>query len=676
MTSLDPAWLAAFRRDLNAADRAVRLAAVRQAARDGVGAETVTALQVYLHREADPECLAEGRRVMALVETRTRLIEAEPQRLLAELPVALRHDDPRVRALAVRVLGRLDEVEALRYLEAMLLDVDPQVRRAGLENCLLQPFPRVKGMLLTFVAREAEPALLDDVAAVFMTNPDLEVPYRLWEVAERSEPGKARRLQELVKDVCGTIRQAGLLTEAFPEFVGRLRQWARQRAVTRWVHDVLGRLDSDGWGADAEFVAVVKKNLNQPEVRAALQQALERWPLNERQRCGATSLLAPAAATAPALATEMFVTFAICEPADADRVAPLVAQILAQVDAADTVRAAALKGALRMNLDAHRALAVRWLTQAQPVLTSAAIEYLERFDIDAVIPHLGRLLAAGDERVRRAALRALQKQDAQQAVATLVNMLGSRRREVRDEAMAGMVRFEFALVRQALSRYLEKCEDLAGFRTGLCLFEANPDVENLYTLYVVERQRDGEYAALARATRLQCQATLEQYNWLQVRPGEQIEQEYATRWANELARRRGPTPAYAFRPRGVPGTVSLVERLRYGSPWVAAAAAVAVLYGWSLWWAVDAPAMRSTEQAGAMRQVVSGEFSGKIETLLWRSGQAVFLAEDGQRYVLAFEEFSGRKPRVGERWQIRLYPFRMTGDGLLAAKIEKATMLR
>ena len=134
--------------------------------------------------------------VLKLASLRT-MVHLKPDLLLDELPELLASPDPEIKALAIRGLVKIDKEEALNHLQALLLSPTKTERLAGIQNCPFLPFDMVKPLLLKYFAAETNSELLIKAGWIIEMNPDVEVPFRLFEIAERSPAKKA----ELVKKV-------------------------------------------------------------------------------------------------------------------------------------------------------------------------------------------------------------------------------------------------------------------------------------------------------------------------------------------------------------------------------------------------------------------------------------------------------------------------------------------
>lgn len=221
------------------------------------------------------------------------LIDRWPDGLAAVLPPLLVSDDPRLQALAVQGLARIDQDEAVNHLQAMLLEGGPGERLAGLRVAFLLPFAAVREPLLKFTAAENDLSLLERAGLHFQINPDPQIPYRLWELAEVATGPKQDLLKKIVQGAINAISASGKLREDLNSYRTRLQEWIRRRLATRYVQDCLSRLAEPESHQDLELVGSIRGNLDKPLVREAFREALE-WPLPQRVHATLRWILDPA----------------------------------------------------------------------------------------------------------------------------------------------------------------------------------------------------------------------------------------------------------------------------------------------------------------------------------------------------------------------------------------------
>ena len=117
-------------------------------------AETDAAVIALLIRHCGrfwpPEAVAEVRSRMSGTPVNVQaaclefLIQFAPDSLEESLPAFLSSRDPKIRALGIRALARIDEEEAVAHLDGLLAGTDVRGKMAGLQQALHLPFALVK----------------------------------------------------------------------------------------------------------------------------------------------------------------------------------------------------------------------------------------------------------------------------------------------------------------------------------------------------------------------------------------------------------------------------------------------------------------------------------------------------------------------------------------------------
>jgi HEAT repeat protein len=487
------------------------------------------------------------------------LIQRDPNLLLNVLPDFLVSPDPRMRALAVKGLGKIDPQEAVLHLEGMLFHEAPGMKLAGLQNCLLMPFALVKSLLLKVFAAEEDAALLKRVGLVLRINADPEIPYRLWEIAEDSGREKAQLSREILQGALKTVQQTHENEEAFRLYRDRLQQWINRRLGVRFAQEVVSAFSQDRGGAP-EIPAILqdRRRLARPEIQRALEEALD-WPISADVVRKISLLLQETGSSLPGNdsvtsepSTKAFVELGIedqcrrisgCPEEEKTAIQPILTEIFRNPSSPPELLAVSLKAATRFGLPEFLEISRPWMDSEVEALAANAVDYQGSLNPDALLPHLGRFLKSNKPRVKAAALRLIKRVDPAQALSTLGALLKQSRPEERQVALNCLIFFDFAVIRNLLTDFLlgEPGEDVV--KGCLCLFLGNPDPENLYSLYCLEKKLPGLQGSLARETRLKCQTILAKFERLPPTFGLK---ELEDRWETEVTRRRNP-PKYAFK---------------------------------------------------------------------------------------------------------------------------------
>ena len=496
------------------------------------------------------------------------LTERVPEALLEALPVLLRAEDPRTRALAIRGLAKLDVDEAVNHFDALLSSRSRDDKLSALENSFYFPFERIKPVLLKFLAAESEPSLLVRAGVLCCINPDIEVPYRLWEIIEKSPSEKAKTLRKIFSEACRILKASGLLKEEYPKFFRRLQKWIHRRIDEKMVRDLITRIATNP-EQEAEIEGLFMRSLEKPAFREALQTAFT-WPLaNEMKEKLRQIFEKSMTSETPRIPPEAEVPFpeagieeksrrlALMKPEDKDKVIPIIDEALNRKDLPESYRATIIRTALRLNLGQFKDRIVPFIREpssrsAQNAdrdmnLASAAIEYTAHFDLDQVLPFLGKYLNSAESRLQTLAIKIINRHDPAQAVSSLFASLKKGDMEKKLAAMSCLVNFDFALVRENLAGYLKNCPEKNLFESGICLFQINPGQENLYPLFCLSKSINSENCKLVQEAIKQCAEFLVAEGIISPEEAQSVEGKLQEKWDAEQAKKAAPPPPYSLR---------------------------------------------------------------------------------------------------------------------------------
>ncbi len=558
---------------------------------------------------------------VAVLEALTHIA---PESLQRSLPKLLMNKDPRIRTLAIRGLAKIDIEETVAHLDHLLSTGEPAAKLTAIQSCFFIPFEVVKPVLLKFLATETVPGLLQRAGVLFETNPDIEVPYRLWELIETLPSSRRDVIQPIFQGACVAIKKSGILEEPSETFINRLKEWIDRRRAASLVQTVTAAIER-GEQLPAELDAAVSKALGTESGRNAFKQALE-WPLTEgtknliREALGLTqsptgegagsaavspspasprpsSTSATAASTSgppssgPSLVSSAkeqavdlpqdlighfqsldslrrgrFIGFLKKE--DAKRAKPLLQFVAEAKDTPPDQLAALLRAGVRLVVGEFTGLAGKSLRSEDPGLVSAAIEYQGCFDSDNFFPLLGSFLQSKNARIKGSALKVLQQYDHSQALSIVKAMLGSHQEDQREAAFACLMSFDFTLVRPILVEYLLGNPSSREIDHCMCLFQANPDPGNLYELFRLEKKLvhpETEKAAAARAAN---EKFLTESGQVKAADAPRRMGEYQERFRREQEKSARPLPEYSLKKLSANASPEWMETL---GTWVAGA---------------------------------------------------------------------------------------------------------
>ncbi|MBR4570084.1 MAG: HEAT repeat domain-containing protein [Candidatus Riflebacteria bacterium] len=457
--------------------------------------------------------------VLKLAALRT-MVHLKPELLLDNLPELLASADPEIKALAIRALVKIDKEEALNHLQALLLSPTKTERLAGIQNCPFLPFETVKPLLLKYFAAETNPELLTKAGWIIEMNPDVEVPFTLFEIAERSPAKKADLVKKVLNEAVRLLNKSGILGDKFAAYTRKLQNWVNKRNALRFARQVVSKLDSETVSPDIEQKIAVA--IKQPIGKEAFIEALK-WPLSDLAKSRLAKYLGiqypesvqtpkeeqkqerePVTLAEKKQSLSQFEMLATITPEKAAEKIDYFILAINNKDSSSELKIAILQCLTRCKLAGVEDIAVRLIKSHDVAVATAAVEYLGIVNPDCIFPYLGQCLKISDVGMKSAALGILKNFDYNQAVSSLRAMMYSTDNNQQKMAMECIGQFDFALIRDMLTEFL--CLDYHEglLEAGLCHFAANPSADNVYSLYKIEQAHPGKIAEQARSLREAC----------------------------------------------------------------------------------------------------------------------------------------------------------------------------
>ncbi|GAB4271494.1 MAG: hypothetical protein Kow0029_09250 [Candidatus Rifleibacteriota bacterium] len=657
------------------------------------------------------------------------IVHMKPELLLDDLPSLLRSEDPQIKALAIRGLAKIDKEEALNHLQALLLSSTLSDRLSGIQNCPFLPFEMVKPVLLKYFAAENHPELLIRAGWILEMNPDIQVPFKLYEIAERSPAKKAELVKGILNESVKLLEKSGILGDQFPLYTRKLQLWVSKRNALRFARQLVPRLEADP--VPYELDQLIRAKLGQPFVLDSFNEALS-WPISDKVKQRFSSYIEDFTlnksdkATRPSepvhsdsasakdfnkesvsgnsaqnqeqnatkqkldissIAGEDCITLlASFDKAQAEQNLDRICQLVTEKDSSSEIKIAAIHCLTRFKLGGLEGRAEKLVMSNDIPVATAAVEYLGEVDPERVFPYLGKCLNVADVAMKSAALGILKNFDYNQAVSSLNAMLASSDPEQQRMALECMDQFDFSLIREQLTDFLEKCNNEEVVEAGLCLFAANPSPENVYSLYKIEQAHGGaigqvgKIAGMARKLRAACEQSAVDTELRQasqekteVVRDEDLNQKYK----EEQEKKKKARPAYAYREIAKKQPVTLKENIRAigvslkevassKSSYIALIILILTGVGFYVFFV---PNEGPDPHAGRGTAVVSGQYlrEGTIKRV---AGTAVeFESTRNEKFVFHPIRDGYRLPEVGKKLRVSLVPYRKNPDGSYLSRI-------
>jgi HEAT repeat protein len=659
---------------------------------------------------------------LRLASLRT-IVHMKPELILEDLPGLLRSEDPQIKALAIRALAKIDKEEALKHLQALLLSASLSDRLAGIQNCPFLPFEMVKPVILKYFAVENHPELLIRAGWILEMNPDVQVPFKLYEIAERSPAKKAELVKQILNDAVKLLEKSGILGNQFGLYNKKLQAWVNKRRTLRFVKKVVARLNAET--IPAELDELIRSNLNQPLVCEAFNEALT-WPTSETVKSRISAYIKGAQQAQPveqpvqsaAKQSEPEVAdssssgkekkpalketkdqppankklslnsipdsakikiLAGLTPQQANELLSEISSLVADKNKSSELRVAALHGLTRLKMKGLEKIAEKLVNASDIPLATAALEYMGEIDPEAIFPYIGKCLKVPDVRMKSAALGILKNFDFNQAVSSLNAMLKSTDPGQQKMALECMDQFDFALIRDQLTEFLEKSDNETLVEAGLCQFAANPADENAYSLYKIEKAHSGNISSQARKLREKCNVSLQDS---QIKVAEKTAESNSEsvlneKYQQEQKRKKQSRPAYAYRETSVEQAGSFSDNIQAvgvtfkefasaRSSYIVLAILIFLGVGFYVFFVPSSGPHTGTTQGNA---IVSGQYL-REGTVTRTSGTAIeFSSVNGEKFVFHPTRDGYRMPARNSKLRVSLVPYRRNPDGTFLARV-------
>ncbi len=483
------------------------------------------------------------------------LIERFPEELAPRLPNVLKSRDPRLRALAVRGLARIDPDEAVRHLELMLLGSDPALRRFGLQIVSLLPFSLVRDLMVRFALLVEEPPLVRAASAVFRSNPDPDVGFRLLEAEYQAPETQKPVIRRMLQQAEEALSTSGVLGAEAPRHAQRMEEWRGRLAARVTLQELLALVPEESADASRHLADQLGTRVAEPLMRRTLEESLS-WNLPPHLEAAVKGVLTPRTENVPPPASasaadevppevdleRQLAKLRISEKNEAGL--DLLSQALTNAAASTDTRILALRAAAAWSVHGYEEQAGKWLFHADHRLVAGALEYLTAVDPERVHPQLGRFLASPHPLVKLRAILLLKRYDLPQAISALLALIRLPDTRTHRLLSTSLVQFEFSLLRGPLTDFLCQTGGAVFLRESLCLFLANPARENLVCLYRIESAAHRTSAVQVRNTREACEKMLLELGLMSAEEVAIVRQQCEEDLARRKARALSP-PVYA-----------------------------------------------------------------------------------------------------------------------------------
>jgi len=596
--------------------------------------------------------------------------------------------DPLIRAISIRGLAKKYPRSAAAFLADSMRRGDYYSRLAALRAISVMPFAPHRASLMEMLSHEQDERLLKIAAAIVLANPDREVPFRICDILVKTvERKKASFLNELQKNCCTMIRMAELCPD-FQLYTQTLKSYLQRARATLFVENCLSVYESSEAATRKELVDLLREKSSGADVMNALKEALAKSPENELLKQALSPVPLPASAAKDAAAKtsadkgsaavvdekELLLKKLVRIRSDKDRDAfETIAAAMADKKADNALIAAALRAAAFAGDNRWKNRAVTMLRRDSEDLQAASLEYLATHDNDSFMLQVRIFIKSPSLIVRTALLRSLCGQHPDDARELFQSMLADRDQKVREKAVGSLIHFEFSSIREMLTAYLEREKDQALVRAGVAFYLANPMVESVYDLRLLEQNRPehrGIFAAaastlIATLSELGVAAETEVHDFVSQR--QKDDQTRAASEEERLETQRIESISRKINWKSVQETLSELSPLY---PFLKKAfLGVMVLLGILFFLAGSDDVSKIPEPQG-YQPVVSEvtEYKLVVQQIDLPDGAILAMDDKREKFMILPRPGKAFKLRPGDMVMIRALPFRRAPDGVLIVK--------
>ncbi|MBF0547249.1 MAG: HEAT repeat domain-containing protein [Candidatus Riflebacteria bacterium] len=473
------------------------------------------------------------------------LTSSHPDTLIEDLPKLLSSTDPRIRSLAIQGLSRIDIDSAMEHLETMLMMGNQDEKLCGLQNCLYLPFDKIKSLLIKFLASETSAQLLEKAGFLVQMNPDQETPFRLLELMGRAPPNKLHFLKGVFSGTCQAIENSKILGDSFTAYMERVVVFGKKASVLRYVQEILSKLSTSmsDQAIEEEFPAL--REFDGPEIINSLKDSLQ-WDISTELKKKISNLLEYIEKAASSgkenekpfsieglSPKEAIKAFSSWQHQEVEKISSILKEVILNRDSDINLLASAIRTSRRLELGNFTTIVEPFLNSTDEKLTVAAMEYVGQFEPDKIFPFLGYYLQSQSARIKSVAIGIFKRFDSSQALSSLKVLLALEDPEQRKMAILCMLKFDFPLIRNLLSDFLLKNNDPDLLELGLCLFQTNPDPENLYYLFRLGQKLPKNFSEKIQKARQHIEKTLKELGLLKEGQRNCSDQDFLQRLALE-----------------------------------------------------------------------------------------------------------------------------------------------
>jgi HEAT repeat protein len=438
-------------------------------------------------------CLSSDSTVLQIASLET-VINRFPERLQKNFDKLVMSSDPIIRATAIRGLARRHPQSAAVFLAQSLRKGDYYTRLAALRAISVMPFNLNRSSLIELLSHENDEKLLKILSAIIISNPDREMPFRICDLIEKAPPERQKYLLELQKNCCAMIKMAELCPD-YKQYMATVARYPKRLKARKFVQSCISTYENADTATRKELVNLLREKMQVQEVAEAVaaQTSTEKSELLHLAATKAepakTPVLSSSASETVDDPEELMKTLLRIRIAGEKSSSGVIAKAFGVAKPGSALLPAAFRAAVINQDSGWLEKARKFLRNDNEDLVAAALEYLATFDSENFLLQIRLFINSPSLIIRTSLLRSLCRLNPESARQLLASMLSDKELRVREKAISSLVHFEFAEIRDLLTTFLERENNVELVSACLSFYLTNPVMESTCDLEKLANSR-------------------------------------------------------------------------------------------------------------------------------------------------------------------------------------------
>ena len=425
------------------------------------------------------------------------LIDKSPSLLKPHFESLIVSQDPLFRALAIRGLAKNFPELAAELLHDFLLKGDYYGKMAALQACSVMKFSLGKASLLEFIFIESDEKLFKIAAAILLTNPDKEVPYRICEFLVKANKVKKVFFSSFLKKYMEIVKLSGICDD-FEAYHKGLTDFIENLKARIFAANVLSLLENSSQTRRQELFFLISEKISIPNYKLAIERWISENPSFQfKEDIAALSgdenkeqLIAERKISEEEF-SQMSDSLLLNHLVFSSKTSKKESQILISYCINDknrsmAIKAAALRSAVRLEMQGFEKHANNWLNSGNEDLIASCFEYLAKFDRESCLLQLRSFITSKSPVIRNCLIKIVLEESQEDAKGLVTAMLKDSDVTVRKMGLSSVVNFEFSLIKEDLIDLLKTEENIELIDICLSFFQMNPMLESIYELALIK----------------------------------------------------------------------------------------------------------------------------------------------------------------------------------------------